>query len=423
VSVDVQLPAAAREASVLDAANHVLPSQVLSKDAGTSTFHLLVAVRNVPSVGYQILHVVPGRQAFPSDLRVQGLTLENAALRVVVDSKNGCITSLYNRRARFETLAAGSCGNELQAFNDLPKRYDAWNIDPGTLDQIPQRLTQVDSVETVEKGPLRGIIRVTRTWQHSKFVQDIVLYAGSDQVYVINDIDWHETHVLLKAAFTLSAAGPFATYEIPFGTIERPTTRNNSWEKARFEVPAQNWADLGDAQHGFSLINDSKYGYDAAGNVLRLTLLRSPVWPDPNADRGSQHFTYVLYPHGGSWKQALTVRHGYEVNFPLTAKQVEQHTGTMPNQRAFLSVEPENVVLAAIKKAEDSNALILHLYEWAGKSASVEIVVPPGATNAAETNLIEQRQGSSLPIHGNHIVVPIRPYQIVAIRIDYQKHD
>ena len=117
-----------------------------------------------------------------------------------------------------------------------------------------------------------------------------------------------------------------ATYEIPYGTIERPTTRNNSWEKAKFEVPALRWADLGDGQHGFSLINESKYGYDAEGNVLRLSLLRSPKWPDPNADRGHHHFSYALYPHAGDWKQALTVRHGYEFNYRLKAMQVEAHT-------------------------------------------------------------------------------------------------
>src|ERR1700691_3748501 len=124
---------------------------------------------------------------------------------------------------------------------------------------------------------MRAIIRVSRAWQSSKFVQDITLYAGAKTVDVENDIDWHETHVLLKAAFPLAASGPMATYEIPYGTIERPTTRNNTWEKARFEVPAMRWADLGDGTHGFSLINAAKYGYDGEGNTLRLSLLRSPT--------------------------------------------------------------------------------------------------------------------------------------------------
>jgi alpha-mannosidase len=109
-----------------------------------------------------------------------------------------------------------------------------------------------------------------------------MLYAGIDRVDVRNDFDWQETHVLLKAAFPLAASSAKATYEIPYGTIDRPTTRNNSVEKAKFEVPALRWADLGDGEHGFSLLNDSKYGYDAAGNVLRLSLLRSPTYPDPD---------------------------------------------------------------------------------------------------------------------------------------------
>ena len=180
------------------------------------------------------------------DLSAHDLTLENSVLRVMVDRKNGCITSLYDKRAHFESMATGACGNELIAFKDKPKDYDAWNID-ANFEKSFTRLDMADSVQLVERGPLRATIRVTRTWQHSKFPQDITLYAGLDRVDVVNDFDWHETHVLLKAAFPLAAASEHATYEIPYGSIERPTTRNNSWEAAKFEVPALRWADLGDA--------------------------------------------------------------------------------------------------------------------------------------------------------------------------------
>jgi alpha-mannosidase len=366
--------------------------------------------------------VVPGKRPFVSDLKASGLTLENAALRVTVDKATGCITSLFDKKTGFESLVAGSCGNELQLFHDLPKDYDAWNIDPGTLDKPPVKLDTADSVELVEHGVLRAIIRVTHRTQDSKFSQDIILTAGSDEVVVRNDFDWHETHQLLKVAFPLAASSSKATYEIPYGTIERPTTRNNSWEQARFEVPAQRWADLGDGQHGFSLINDSKYGYDARDNVLRLTLLRSPTWPDPNADRGRQRFSYALYPHSGDWKQAHSVRHGYEFNYRLSADQVERHTGEMAARHSFVSVEPENVVMTAMKKAEDSNALIFHLYEWAGKSGNIEISLPPGATGATETNLMEQAQGSPLSVTGDKVTVPVHPYEIVAVRVDYSPH-
>ncbi|MGB7266807.1 MAG: glycoside hydrolase family 38 C-terminal domain-containing protein [Terracidiphilus sp.] len=338
LTVSVQMPDPAATVSVIDSSGRVLPSEVISKDESTHTFRLLVAADDVPSIGYEVLHVVPGERPFASDLRVSGTTLENATLRLVVDPKTGCITSLYDRKANFETLAAGACGNELEAFHDLPKKYDAWNIDPGTLDAPPIRLTKADSVQVIEKGPMRAVVRVTRTWQSSRFVQDIVLTAGSDQVVVVNDIDWHERHILLKAAFPLASTSPFATFEIPYGTIRRPTTRNNSWEKARFEVPALRWADLGNDRQGFSLINDSKYGYDAVGDLLRLTLLRSPTYPDPNADQGHQHFDYALYPHAATWKQALTMRHGYEFNYPLVATQVQAHAGLMPARHSFIAI-------------------------------------------------------------------------------------
>ena len=420
VEVQVQMPnAAPNGVSVLDAQGHALPVVELSKDPKTNSFKLLVEAKNVPSMGYEVLHVVPGEKPFTSDLKANGLTLENAAVRVTVDKTTGCITSLFDKKSNFETLAQGACGNELQAFKDTPKDYDAWNIDPGTLDVPPTKLTDADSVELVEKGPARASIRVTRHWSKSKFVQDIQLAANADEVNVVNDIDWHEDHILLKAAFPLAVTNDKATYEIPYGSIERPTTRNNSWDKAQFEVPALRWADLNDGQHGFSLINNSKYGYDDAGNVLRLSLLRSPTWPDPVADRGHQHFTFALYPHAGDWKQALTVRHGYEYNYKLKAVQVEAHTGTLPLEHSFLSVKPENVVLTAMKKAEDSNALVLHMYEWAGKQANVEIALPPGATAATETNLMEQPQGSPLTVEGGHVTLPIHPYEILAVRVDY----
>ena len=422
VTVKVQLPEPAETVSVLDAENRVLPSQVLSLDAQTHSFRLLVDVRNAPSLGYEVLRVVPGKRPFTSDLQASGLTLENAALRVTVDKTTGCITSLFDKKTGFESLAAGSCGNELQLFHDLPKDYDAWNIDPGTLDKPPVKLDSADSVELVEHGPLRASIRVTHHTQDSKFSQDIILTEASDEVVVRNDVDWHETHQLLKVAFPLAASSAKATYEIPYGTIERPTTRNNSWEQARFEVPAQRWADLGDGQHGFSLINDSKYGYDARDNVLRLTLLRSPTWPDPNADRGRQRFSYALYPHSGDWKQALSVRHGFEFNYRLSATQVDHHAGEMAARHSFVSVEPENVVMTAMKKAEDSNALVFHLYEWAGKSGNIEISLPPGATAATETNLMEQPQGSPLSVTGDKVTVPVHPYEIVAVRVDYSPH-
>jgi alpha-mannosidase len=419
VNVEVQMPESSKEGvSVLDAKGQILPSQVLSFDADTNTYHLLVEVKDIPSLGYEVLTVLPGARPMDTSLKASAGTLENDALRVTIDPLTGCITSLFDKRSQFESIAAGGCGNQLIAFKDTPKDYDAWNID-SDIENVTTKLDKVDSVQLVEQGPLRAVIRVTRSWQQSKFVQDVTLYAGLDRVDVVNDFDWHETHILLKAAFPLAASSGEATYEIPYGTIERPTTRDNKVEQAKFEVPALRWADLGDGKHGFSLINESKYGYDGKGNVLRISLLRSPTWPDPDADRGHHHFSYSLYPHAGDWRQALTVRHGYDFNYKLSAVQVESHEGQMSNEHSFASVKQQNVVLTAMKKAEDSDALIFRFYEWAGKSGNVQFSVPPGATGATLTNLMESPEGSPLTITANQVTAPIHPFEILTVRVDY----
>ena len=383
-------------------------------------------VLHVPALGYKVVWIGSGKAAAePAEKAVSArdagdsITLENSMLRVAVNKNSGCITSLYQKKTNFETLASGACGNQLQFFKDNPKDYDAWNIDPGTLDVKPETIEKADSVELLKTA--EPTIRVTSHWGQSKFVQTIGLSADGDEVNVDNQFDWHESHILLKAAFALAASGPFATYEIPYGTIDRPTTRNNSWEKAQFEVPAMRWADLGDGQHGFSLINNTKYGYDAVGNLLRLSLLRSAKWPDPEADMGHHHFHYALYPHAGTWKDAMTERHGYEYNYPLTAKVTTAHPGALPATHSFASVTPENVVLTAVKKAEDANGLIFRAFEWAGKDATMELHVPPGATSATVTNMMERPEGSPLTVSGDVVKVPIHPYEILTVQVEYGK--
>jgi alpha-mannosidase len=419
LTIDVQMPQAANAVSVIDGQGKVMPSQVLSSDPKTHSFTLKVLAADVPALGYELIHVVPGSRTFTSDLKANGLTIENAYLRLSVDKQTGCITSLYDKRSNFETLASGACGNELQAFRDKPKEFDAWNIDPGTLDVPPTKLDTAESVQLVQHDGLGAVIQIKRKWQSSTFAQEIALYADSDHAVVTTDVDWHERHILLKAAFPLAATSKFATYEIPYGSIERPTTRNNSFEKARFEVPALRWADEGDSQHGFSLLNNSKYGYDAVDNLLRLSLLRSPVSPDPEADQGMQHFTYALYPHQGSWKDARTVEHGYEFNYPLSGFQVAPHTGTLPSTYSYAAVSSPDVILTAMKKAEDSNALILRMYEYAGRNEQVRIKLPPGATRAMVTNLMENEEGVAVPISQNTATVPIHPYEILTLKVDY----
>ena len=428
VELKVQLPEDATGIKLLDTHEQPVLAQVLSRDAETHQFTMLARVTDIPALGYTVLHAAPSTSAATSpasDLVLQdaagAYTLANTHLKLVIDKKAGCITSIVSRESKQEYIAPQACGNQLQTFVDKPKAYDAWNIDPGTLDGTMTPITALDSIAVTDNGPLRKTIRITRTWSKSHFIQDISLDAGSDVIRISNTVEWHETHILLKAAFPLAASSVKATYEIPYGSIERTTTRNNSWEKAQFEVPALRWADLGDQHQGFSILNDSKYGYDAVGNLLRLTLLRSPTWPDPDADRGTQHFTYEIYPHPGSWKNALTVRRGYELNTPLMAHQVFAHSGEMPATHSFVSLDSPNVTVSAVKKAEDANALIFRMYEWAGKPTEVKLHVPAGAQFAVETNLMEDPipNAEHLALANNTITVPIKPYEILTLQVTY----
>jgi alpha-mannosidase len=399
-----------------------------------NTYDYRIPVKDVPALGFKVFRITSGcsekncstmddttlmhEDDFKPNPAYRSMTIENGVLKVKIDQDTGCIRSIVEVSSDYEFIAPGGCGNQLQFFKDTPKQYDAWNIDPGTLDQQLDSPAKPD--EVVGYGNYG--FRVARHFGSSKFVQTIRLEG--DQVDIENDIDWHEKHVLLKAAFPLAVTSDFATYEIPYGAIERPTTRNNSWEKAQFEVPAMRWADLSGAGpdgkvHGLSLLNQDKYGYDAVGNVLRLTLLRSPTWPDPDADQGHHHFHYALYPHAGTWKDALTVRHGWEYDYPLQAVVTTAHAGSLPAEHSFASVSPENVVLTAVKKAEDANGLIFRVYEWAGKETTAEFHVPPGATGATVTNLMEQPEGDPLKVEGDVVKVPIHPYEILTIRVDY----
>jgi alpha-mannosidase len=419
IRIDVQTPEAG-ELTLTDNAGNKLPYEDLNEGTNIRE-HTVLATVDVPALGYTVLHATASgaKQARSYQNAPAELTLANDKLTVTIDSKTGCITQIGDPSLTHKYLAPNSCGNQLQAFSDTPKQYDAWNIDPGTLDKAPSIIDHVDSIHVVRYSPLRKTILISRHWQNSTFIQSISLDAGADHVDITNDIDWHESHVLLKAAFPLAATSGKATYEIPYGSIERPTTRNNSWEKAQFEVPAMRWADLGDDKQGVSILNDSKYGYDAAGNTLRITLLRSPTWPDAEADRGHQHFVYSIYPHTGTWKQAQTVRRGYELNDPLKATQVFAHTGTLPAQSSWAAVENPNVTLTAIKKAEDSDALVFRMYEWAGTATEVKLHLPHGATYAVESNMMEKPEGDHLPLTGDVVTVPIKPYEILTLQALY----
>ena len=445
IEVSVQLPNATGDVSAVDGDGNYPPTAVMSKDPQTNIVKLRVLAEKVPPLGYMLIRFVPADgpvvikrdtiERAPTSLTATANSLENDSIRLKVDPKTGCITSLFDKRSNTEALALpvaseGSpaaspeglpCGNLLQAFVDKPKRWDAWNVDADFVKQHTD-LMEADEVTLVENTPLRAVIRVKHHFQNSTFVQDITMYAGVPRVDVHMMADWHERHILLKVAFPVSVKADTATFEIPYGMVERPTTRRTPAEQAQFEVPALRWADISDATHGFSLLNDSKYGYDAKDNVLRLSLLRAPTWPDPETDQGTHEFTYSLYPHGGTWRDALTVEQGYDLNYPLIAVPVTQHPGELPAQKSFFAVDENNVVITAVKKDADDNALILRFYEWAGKKGDIHIHLPEAISAASETNLMESvERPLALGAAGTTVTVPTGAYEIKTVKLEFAK--
>jgi alpha-mannosidase len=437
VQFTAQFPAATKGVTAIDPNGKVLPVEVLQNDPQNGWVVLRLLAENIPATGYKLIRLVPQESPLPKPILMATTdSLENKFVRLKVDPKTGCITSLFDKRSNTEALALpvqseGSpaaspdglpCGNLLQAFVDKPKRWDAWNIDADFVKQHWD-LMQADEVKLVENTPLRAVIRVKHHFQKSSFVQDITMYPDVPRVDVHMQADWHEQHILLKVAFPVRAESNKATFEIPYGSVERPTTRNTPAEQAQFEVPALRWADISDATHGFSLLNDSKYGYDAKDNVLRLSLLRSPTWPDPETDQGQHEFTYSLYPHGGTWREAMTVHQGYELNYPLMTQTTTQHPGTMAGEKSFFATTQDNVIITAIKKAADDDALIVPFYEWAGKKGDVVLQLPWRATQAWETNLMEV---APVPLQldstGNAVTVPTNPYEIKTVKVKFGSH-
>ncbi len=423
VEIEIQESGFARNYEARDPQGKRMVTQLLERVRGTDRVRLRFIAEDVPATGYKVFDVVGTRysQGHANQTLVATPTsLENEFIRLKVDPKTGCISSLLDKNYNRETIAGSGCGNLLQTFMDRPKDWDAWNID-ATFEDRKWDLEQPESVELVEKGPTRAVIRVVKKFQKSTFTQDITMYPRIPRVDVNMHADWREKHILLKVAFPVNAKNDFATYEIPYGSIQRPTTRNTPSEKAKFEVPALRWGDLSDAKGGLSLLNASKYGYDAKGNVIRLSLLRSPEWPDPHADEGEHDFTYALYPHGGGWKTAGTMRRGYELNYKLLAVLAGvPHRGALPSTHSFVRLDSDNVVLTAIKQAEDGDALIFRFYEWAGQNAQVRLHLPPRATQAFETNLIEQHD-TELPIEAGTVTVPTKAFEIKTVKVKFGK--
>jgi alpha-mannosidase len=373
---------------------------------------------SVPSCGHSVYDLVTGAgdPAPGSELEIDERGLDNSRLRVRWDD-DGLLTSVWDKSADREVLAPGARGNVLQLFEDYPNFYDAWDVDRFTLEH-PVDVTTLDELAVTERGPHRASVRMTRSFGESRVTQTISLAAGSGRLDFVTTVDWHESRRLLKVAFPVDVRSQRATYEIQYGHVERSTHTNTSWDLARFEVCAQRWADLSEPGYGVALLNDCKYGYDIQSNVMRLSLLRAPGWPDPQADRGMQRFTYALLPHPGGLRDGRVVEAGHELNVPLRAVPTASHTGQQPRRASFLRVDRPGVVIDAVKKAEDTDALVVRLYEAWGQRGPVRLTCAASVAGVKRADLLERAQDGVETDRDGSIPLRLRPFEIVTLLLE-----
>jgi alpha-mannosidase len=338
--------------------------------------------------------------------------IENGRLRVEI-GPDGTIHRLFDREAGREALSGR--GNQLWAYVDWPYTYDAWDVDE-TYERDGEEISAIRAVTIVEEGPLRTSVRVERFWRDSAIVQTYRLWRDARRLDIDTDIDWRQRHILLKARFPLAIHSHEAIYETMYGVVRRPTHRNTSWDAAKFEVCGHRFAEMSEPGYGVALLNDAKYGYDAQGNVLSLSLLRSPTFPDPLADEGEHRFTYSLFPHPGDWTTAEVTAEAFRLNSPPIVVQgaASEAAG------GFVAVEGIELGLGSLKPAFEGEAIILRVYEPHGSRGSSRLTFDRPVRGAARVNLLEEPDTGARPVQvdGSTIDLDVRPFEIVTLRIE-----
>jgi alpha-mannosidase len=363
---------------------------------------------SAPSLGWAPL----GSGELPAavqPVRVDGASLDNGLLRVTWDTVTGHLVSVRDLEHDREVLDGP--GNVLQVHDDNPRFWDAWDLERRDIDR-PTPLDAAESVVVTAPGPLVASVRIDRHVGQSRYVQTVELHAGSRLVRCRVDVDWQERHTLLKVAFPVAVRAPQATYEIQYGALSRPTHRNTSWDAARFEVCAQQWADLSEAGYGVALLNDSRHGYDVHGSTMRLSLLRSPTWPDAEADRGQHSICYALLPHPGDAAGGGVVAAATAYNRPLRLATGEAGV----RETCLVSSSEPGAVIAAVKPADDGDGVVVRVYEAFGGRRRTTLHTSLDVTEVTPVDLRERPTGEPQPYAGG-LDLDLAPFEVRTLHL------
>jgi alpha-mannosidase len=408
--VEFEMPSDWENAEVYDLEGRLCDSQL------TAGSKVVFYAENIPAKGYKTFKIAraANKEAKHGDIYATAKELNNRFFNIKLDD-NGNIISIFDKTNKREVLKNGEKGNMLQAFEDMPVANDAWDINLYYQEKMWE-IDQAESIEVVETGSIRSTLRIKRRFVDSVIIQDICVYNDIPRVDFINKIDWKEKFVVLKAAFPVDVHADKATYDIQFGNIERPTHWNTSWDYAKFEVCGHKWADMSENGYGVSLMNDCKYGYDIKDSLMRLTLIKSAMWPNPEADKEVHEFTYSLYPHNGDWRNGGTVQRAYELNCPMYTKVEDEHAGSLPKELSYINCDSENVFIETVKKAEDSEDIIIRVYECFNRRATAKVSLYKNVLSVKECDMMENEIGPCKS-EGNSFEFTIEPYEIKTFKL------
>ncbi len=368
---------------------------------------VLFLATDVPAMGFADCELVYGEKTSARKMQVcldgNGICLENENYAANIDSC-GRIVYLYDKLENKKVLSAP--GNDIRTFLDGPNDEAAWNLYEQYKDREVQLFCE-NSVCIKENSDLRTVIGVHRAGEKVDIQQDIVFYHDSKRIDFKTDIDWHEKGKVMRVYFPTTLNAPYYTSETGFGALKRPTVNSTVFERQKFEVAAHRWIDLSECDYGVALLNDCKYGHDVQYNNIGMTLLRSPAFPDEEADMGHHSLTYSLLPHRDGWEKAGVARAGIELN-------AESHCLSAIGKCRFVTglftCECPNLVVDTVKKAEDSDEILVRIYEANGASGTAALKVGT-ALSAWESDIVEHKTGE-VSIENGELKFDYTPYEI-----------
>lgn len=368
----------------------------------------LLALVEAPAAGYVTLS--PGYRPTierGAAARIEGgwAILENEVLRLVIGSE-GSLLSLYDKQLGSELLAAPS--NVIRAHPDKPGSFDAWDIDRSAIESPGHVLQAVEGPRLVASGPIVAAVEYELRFRSSAVRQRVAVYKGLRLVEFRTTIDWRDKCYLVKAWFDFSVRSDAAHYEVPFGVVERRTMPKDGWDEAKYEVPALRWMDLSDGERGVAIIAPTRHGYSVKGSRVGLSLLKSPLHPNPWSDMGRHVIVYYLYPHPGDYRSGRVYERAYEVWAGLRAVEKASGGGDLPQAASLLEAQP-GVIVEAVKLSEEGGGVIIRLYEVEGREREVTIKLAQ-PFEAYETNLLEE-EPKALG-RGTHLRLNFKPFEV-----------